>query len=284
MPLILLILGAWLIPVVTIRAASDESDPLPLGPVLKDASLDGDVADTTVASNLTARQIMDNVLARFPREPLVIEGDLVVRRPRGTVTEDLKFQMHVNWGEDPARAAYILLDGESRLLEAMAITRASGQPPRMSYSAGNPPKPAALPDLYAPIRGTDMSWMDLTLGFLWWPGGTILGKEVILGYTCYMVELSAPAETGGGAGARSAAAYGKVKLWVEAKMLVLLQAEGYDSEGKAVRRLWVKSCKKINDRWMIKDMDIESYPTVHRTRLNVRDVNPSARAAEKPAS
>jgi hypothetical protein len=65
-----------------------------------------------------------------------------------------------------------------------------------------------------------------------------------------------------------------VRLWIEEKIRVLLQAEGYDAQGEAVRRLWVQSCKKINDRWMIKDMEIQQYPEIHRTRLTVRDVKP----------
>ena len=53
---------------------------------------------------------------------------------------------------------------------------------------------------------------------------------------------------------------------------MLLQAEGYSEDGNLVRRLWVKGFKKINERWMIKDMEIQSYPYRHRTRLRVREV------------
>ena len=53
---------------------------------------------------------------------------------------------------------------------------------------------------------------------------------------------------------------------------MFLKAEGLDANGKQVRILWVKSFKKIHDRWMLKDMEIQSSP-LHRTKLVVREVN-----------
>jgi len=49
----------------------------------------------------------------------------------------------------------------------------------------------------------------------------------------------------------------------------VLQAEGYDVRGELVRRLFMKSFKKIEDRWMVKDMDIQCFPSEHRTNLRV---------------
>jgi hypothetical protein len=251
-----------------------------MAPVIQDLSPAGTGADDESATNLTARQLLDDVLARMPREALLIEGDLMVRKARGAVLEATRFQMYLHWGEEPARAQYVLLDSEGRTGESMTITRSGVEAPRMTYMVGG--KTVALPDLYAPIRQTDVSWMDLTLSFLWWPGGEIVGQEVVRGYTCYIVEISRPA-VARGAVVEPAGSYSKVKLWVEEKMHVMLQAEGLDSAGKPRRRLWVTSCKKINDRWMIKDMEIEGYPIAHRTKLIVRDVNPVTQPADKPA-
>ena len=43
--------------------------------------------------------------------------------------------------------------------------------------------------------------------------------------------------------------YVKVRLWIDEKLHMLLQAEGMDANGRQVRILWVKSFKKINDRY-----------------------------------
>jgi len=62
-------------------------------------------------------------------------------------------------------------------------------------------------------------------------------------------------------------------MWIDANLYMLLQAEGYDETGDAIRRLWVRSFKKINDRWMIKEMEIQAEPAYHRTKLRIEAVN-----------
>jgi hypothetical protein len=80
------------------------------------------------------------------------------------------------------------------------------------------------------------------------------------------------------AGTGAGRPYARVRLWIEENLRVLLQAEGYDARGEAIRRLWVQSCKKINDRWMIKEMEVQGYPEIHRTKLSIRD----AKAVTQP--
>ena len=52
-----------------------------------------------------------------------------------------------------------------------------------------------------------------------------------------------------------------------------MQAEQLDPQGNTVRRMWVQRVKKTGDRWMIRDMEIESLGSGHRTRLTVDDVS-----------
>jgi len=37
--------------------------------------------------------------------------------------------------------------------------------------------------------------------------------------------------------------------------------------------MWVQRVKKTDDRWMIRDMEIETLNSGHRTRLSVADVS-----------
>jgi len=76
------------------------------------------------------------------------------------------------------------------------------------------------------------------------------------------------------AGTQAGRQYERVLLWIDEKLRVVLQAEGYDSGGKLVRRFWINSFKKIDDKWMLKDMEVESFLSTHRTRLRVREVCP----------
>jgi hypothetical protein len=216
-----------------------------------------------IASIPTAQQLLDDVVFQLPREPLDISGDLILRKRHGVVLRELKFQMLLKWGENPAVAQYVIQDTFGREVEQLTVTREQGKEPVFKYStAGGGGKKT---DLFGPVQGTDVSWMDLTLSFLWWKGGQIVRQDdEIKGRSCYVVEVSAPAGQSG--------QYAKVRIWIDAKLHMLLQAEGLDANGRQVRILWVRSFKKIHDRWMLKDLEIQASPE-HRTKLVVREVN-----------
>lgn len=212
----------------------------------------------------TAQQLLDEVVSQLPREPLDISGDLILRKRRGIELRELKFQMLLKWGDNPATAQYVISDGFGRELEKLTVSREHGKEPVFTYSSGTGRSDEKRPDLVAAIQGTDISWMDLTLSFLWWPGGRIAGNEDVLERPCTVVEVPAPAGQAG--------AYARVRIWIEERHRMFLKAEGLDANGKSVRVLWVKSFKKINDRWMLKDLEVQASP-VHRTKLIVREVN-----------
>lgn len=219
----------------------------------------------TIAYGFSAEKLLDDVIFQLPKEPLLIDGSLNVRRRRGVVVEELNFQMYLNWRDEPTLASYAIRDSFGSDLEKMVVKRFKGQKPEFKYFSGDPLTNAPLPNLYKPIQNTDVSWMDLSLSFLWWKGGVVTGSEEIRGRDCYIVNIPGPKSASDGQ-------YARVVLWIDKKLHMLLQAEGYNSEDRLLRKLWIKSFKKIEERWMIKDMEIQSYPVIHRTKLRVREV------------
>jgi hypothetical protein len=185
------------------------------------------------------------------------------------VMRALKFRMKLDWGNEPATAQYVIMDSLGARLEELNVSRERGKQPRFSYTSANAVT-NVTPPLSGPIQGTDLSWTDLTLSFLWWKGDAIVGKEEIKGRPCYIV--AATPEPAGANGTAGVGQYAKVHLWVDQELHMLLQAKGFDAQGKEVRSLWVKGFKKINDKWMIKDMEIQSSPE-HRTKLLINDVD-----------
>jgi hypothetical protein len=212
-----------------------------------------------------AQPLLDAVIARLPREPIAMSGDIIVRRQRGVVVRTLRFEMTLSWGTEPAEAEYVLMDAFGGELERMRVTREAGRPARFAHTVGAKRTPAPLPDLSAPILDTDMTWLDLTLSFLWWQNGIVTGADTVKGRACDVVEVPAPPE--------QAAQYAKVRIWIDRSLSMMLQAEGLSADGKPLRRLWVQSLKKTDDRWMLKDLEVQSFPSVHRTRLLVRDLS-----------
>ena len=101
-----------------------------------------------------------------------------------------------------------------------------------------------------------------------WRGGETVGRDTFKGQPCLLVDLPAPAD----AGTDSSGRYARVRIWVHESLRLIVQAEAYDEEGGLVRRLEIKGLRKVDDRWMIKDMEVESFPPAHKTRFRVREV------------
>ena len=208
--------------------------------------------------------ILSQVVARLPRQPILVAGTL---EKAGAASDDARtfnVEMYFCYGRDPAVARYTVRDAFGTDLEQLQIERTPQRTPRFRYEKGSPLAAAPTPDLSAAVQGTDVRWADLALSFLWWPGGQTAGREVYKGQSCYVLDLPEPAGEG--------KFVGSMRLWIDEKFLMVLQAEARDGAGHVVRRMFVKSFKKINDRWIIKDLDVQSFPSRDRTTLRVRDV------------
>lgn len=203
-----------------------------------------------------AASLMESVVAQLPREALSISGEIEVTRRHGAVTRKLLFEMRLDFGSDPAAARYTLRDAFAKPLAQLALTH-RGARMESTYETGDPLQPAERPDMTAPVFDTDMTWQDLTLSFLWWRKGKVVGDDVVKGRACHVVELVAP----------EGQPAGKVKLWIDKQLPMMLRAEAYDAKGGKLRSLWIKSFKKIKGRWMVREMEIQQEPPVHRTHV-----------------
>ena len=232
-------------------------------------------------ADIAGQPILDAVVAHLPMDALEIHGDITVRKRRGVVLQQFKFDMALNWGAVPSSASYTIRDGFGKVLESLSIQRSKTIGVRVAYRVGDDDgAPRSLP-LYTRIQKTDISWADLTLAFLWWPDSKVVGEDKIRGRDCFVLEVPAPADEtvekeATAAEASTGLPYASVRIWIDREMLMLLQAEGLNAKGKPIRKLWVKSLKKIDGQWLIKDMEIQSFPPIHRTRLRIREVSAAA--------
>jgi hypothetical protein len=191
------------------------------------------------------------------------------RAAEGDLEKKVNVDMTIDWQAAPPTARYSTRDAFGKSLEHLAITWPAGQPPEYRFFRGDPLASAPLPPLTDPIEGTDIAWMDLTLSFLWWPGGRTIGAESVRGRDCWMIDLPAPTN--------HFAASGGVRLWLDAKVGAVLRAHVRDAAGQTVRRMDVKGFKKINDRWFVQVIEVQTLATRHTTTLRVRDVEDRAR-------
>lgn len=106
-------------------------------------------------------------------------------------------------------------------------------------------------------NGAGVTVEDLAMGFLYWPDARLLGKEIIRTRPSWKIELR-PGKRG--------SEFAVVRVWVDQDSGALLRVEGYDWQGKLLRRFEVVSGQRIDGQWMLKQMRIEKYGPESSTR------------------
>jgi hypothetical protein len=221
------------------------------------------------ADDAVARQLLADVVAQLPREALTLSGQINVTRRGGMEVKRLLFAMHLDMRSNPSLARYTIRDAIGSDIEELTVLREPGKPPRYEYRAGNPLRSAPLPNLGAAIQQTDISWTDLTLQFLWWERVKRIGRDVVKGRGCHVVDVAAPVRGAAGSELETGQVPWRVRIWIDEQVPMMLRAEAYDAGDRLVRALWVKSFKRIRNRWMIKEMEVQSEPMKHRTHFIV---------------
>lgn len=181
------------------------------------------LASFLISTNATPRQIVESCRTMIPRD-IVLEGRIILRNRKGI----------------------------PQLEKDYVLTRAAGK--TALAVGGEEQKPAAPSEN---ILGTDVTWSDLTLDYLWWDDFAFGGEgvsESVQGLTCVTIDLKKGERT--------------VRVWVDRKYGALMQAEEL-KDGKTVRRLWGKHIKKFGDRWMADAMEVETLGSGHRTKITV---------------
>ena len=116
------------------------------------------------------------------------------------------------------------------------------------------------------IRGTNLTYEDIALKFLYWPNPTVLGDQNIRTRDCWKLQLLAPSRD---------SQYGTVWLWVDKNSGALMRMEGYNPKGQLIKRFEVVSAQKIEGRWFLKQMRIEEIQpstnkVLSRTYLEIK--------------
>jgi len=123
----------------------------------------------------------------------------------------------------------------------------------------------------ARVRDTDISYEDLSLGFLYWPDAKLQGEQTMLLQKCWIIRV-AP-------GGKGDSQYSRVDLWISKKTAALMQAEAFDANNKLARKFKVISGQPVGDGlWILKEMRIESFGG------RSKDSTPTYLEIEKPGS
>ena len=117
------------------------------------------------------------------------------------------------------------------------------------------------------ILGTDVTWSDLTLDYLWWDDVSYDAEregETVHGQTCMVILVRPPEKIAG---------LEAVRLWADKKTGCLMQAEQLADGMKPLRRLWGTRVKKFDgERWMVSVLEVETLGSRHRTKITVENL------------
>jgi len=217
----------------------------------------GDAAPQLPASPekpaFTAQSSAAEVLAAcrrmLPERPVTLKGAIILRSRKGIPQGEYGYTLRANRTGSPAMVDVAFTPrGETNVIERAQIRR-----------------PGPIPE--GRILKTDVTWLDLTLDFLWWPNAEFEAEregETVHGQTCTVI-LAKPEKSTGGIPA--------VRLWVDRKTGCLMQAEQLNDAMKPIRRLWGTRVKKFGERWMANVLEVETLGSGHRTKITVESID-----------
>jgi hypothetical protein len=102
--------------------------------------------------------------------------------------------------------------------------------------------------LQEPVRGTDITYEDLSLRFIYWKNAKLDGEQRVRAITCSIVDVQPSSRN---------SAYGTVRLWIAKDRGALIKAEGFDWQGKLVKRFEVISGQRVEEKTIFKQIRIE---------------------------
>ena len=115
--------------------------------------------------------------------------------------------------------------------------------------AGKGPIPA---DEYGKrIRGTDVTYEDLSMRFLYWPKPVLLREERVKFKKCWVLRVVNPGKTG---------PYQTVRIWVDQGSGALIQMKGFGWKPAEhpVKMFRVTQGQRVDGAWILKQMQVES--------------------------
>ena len=214
------------------------------------------IGEPSAEQDTSAEKILAAVRSQFPSEAVEIEGTITVRRRRGAVVKEVGYTMDASWKQAGGVFKCVFSDALGRESDSVDVSfKAGGEP--VIKTKGN-----ALVDELGQVKGTALDCRDLAMPFLWWKSAELIGREMSRGRDCSVIEMTAP-------GGKEK---GRVKVWIDNAIFIVLKAESYDAKDELVKQVTVKSFKKVDGQWMIKDLELVAGPSATKTVVTVESM------------
>lgn len=227
--------------------------------------------------------------AMLPGKPVKLSGRIVRRNRKGIPSKEFDYTLLMDRSRNPAGISVsVFPKGATNEILSVRITRPdSGTAAIETRAPGRDPE---HPDMAARVLGTDITWLDLTLDFLWWND---VSMEAESGETVHGIECAVLVAKPDGPSAGAEAA----RIWVDRKTGSMMQAEQLAPDGnggwKTLRRLWGTRLKNFTlsgtgpdgeprTCWMASAIEVQQSGGIHRTKITIEKVDDSPSGAEAP--
>lgn len=147
---------------------------------------------------------------------------------KGASDETFQIQIKERRTKNSTEVVYQVLYPKERKGESVLLRKIENRP--VTGSVFVPPNTLhSIDDLNESLFGSDLAYEDLVDDFFVWEQQVIVDTEKVNGVNCTILE-SKP-------GKDERSIYGSVRSWIDARRLVPLRVEKYDSSGKLLRRI-----------------------------------------------
>ena len=214
----------------------------------------------SAVSNLTASAIIERAMANRPRQDLALKARLFV-------TRDEKVPVEIFIRNTPTETRTIYRGGKTDLLVVQPV---HGEASLYLCGVGRLDSDRQRENLL----GSQFSLIDVGFPFLHWEDLKLREPERVRSRDCYVIEAK-PGTTN--------APYAMVKLWIDQTYFGLLRAEGFDADGRLVKRFAVTSLRQVGDVWIPRGIEVarlpvgQVMPSEDRSRLEIYDGNNNAK-------
>lgn len=99
------------------------------------------------------------------------------------------------------------------------------------------------------ISGTDLTYEDLSMRFLYWPKPALKGSGLVGIHGCYIIDVYNPDQRGN---------YGVCRLWIHKKAAALMQVEAFNWKGKKIKTFKVSELMRVGEDYTIEKMKVET--------------------------
>ena len=208
--------------------------------------------------------LLQNSTAQEPSAKEILQNARI-----NQISQQAELDAQLRTGRDTVPFRIVLSNGEIRYQfpepQETVILRLKDDSSELLFQTGDRAAPIRPAQASERVRNSSLTYEDLALRFLYWPGNKYLGTDVIRTRSAHRLELHPHDRK---------SLYGAARVWIDQQSGALLRVEGYDWDGKLTKRFEVVSAQRIEGQWFLKSMRVETFDAdtrkvIDRTYLDV---------------